>query len=188
MRRSLPVTAQLIEAFLSRAGWIATVPRRHDAASPVATIGVRENPPTQVECRLALVEVGVVALGIGLPQVHGGSGDRLTVQVGYASLQEHHRCDTVLAPVIHASLVLAQRSPRYIQRAVNRPWRTAGPARFGVPGIRQQIKKMFDTDSGDQQTCFVSGTQTVDVVHRPPELIVADLQILDHSGDFLQQT
>ncbi len=48
-----------------------------------------------------------------------------------------------------------------------------------VLGILQQIEKMLQTETSDQQPCLVAAAQTIQVVHRFPELILGDFQILD---------
>ena len=63
VRRTAAVTTKMIQYFLGRAVERATIAGRHDAARAVVAVLVGDDAATQVVFRLALVEVGVVALG-----------------------------------------------------------------------------------------------------------------------------
>src|SRR5690606_12725433 len=69
VRRTLAVAAEQVQAFLGRTLRVAAVTAGHDAAGAVAAFGIGDDAAAQVVVALALVEVGVVALGVGVPQI-----------------------------------------------------------------------------------------------------------------------
>src|SRR5690606_23754514 len=179
VRRTLAMTTQQIEAFLGRAVRRAAIAGRYDAASAVAAFGVGNDAATQVVIRLALVEIGIVALGIGVPKIDRSASDRLTVHVDDLPFQEHHGGNAIFATVIHAHLPFGDRRASDIQRAFDGARGAAGQAGLLVLGILQQVEVVLQTEAGNQQTCLITATQTVEVIHRLPELILSNFQVFD---------
>src|SRR3990167_1884341 len=64
MCRALAVAAKQVQAFLGRAIRGAAITARHNAAGAIAALGIGDDAPAQVVVALALIEVGVVALGV----------------------------------------------------------------------------------------------------------------------------
>ncbi|MCY1486141.1 hypothetical protein D9M68_197800 [compost metagenome] len=184
VRRTVAVATEQVQHFLGGAIRRAAVAGRHDAAGAVAAVGVGEDAAAQVVFGLALVEVGVQAPGVGVPEIDGGAGDRVAVQVEDAAFEEHHGAR--VAAVVHPRLAFAQRRAGHVQRAFDGARGAAGMAAFGVPGVAQQVEEVLDAEAGHQQAGFAAPAQAVQVVHRGPELVVADLQVFDQLRGVLQ--
>src|SRR5690606_13083575 len=126
--RALPVTPKQIEHFLGRTIGRAAVAGRHDAAGAVAALGIGDDATAQVVLGLALVEPGVVALGVGVPHIHCGAGDRRAIHIEHLTVEEHHRGDAVFAAVVHARLALGYWRTGHVERAFDGARRTAHQA------------------------------------------------------------
>src|SRR5690606_9304429 len=105
--------------------------------------------------------------------------DRLAIGIGNLPLKEHHGGDAVFATVVHAHFTLGNRRTGNIQRAFDGARSAAGQAGLLVLGVLQQVEVVLQTEAGNQQTSLITATQTVDVIHRLPELVLSDFQVFD---------
>src|SRR5450830_130003 len=188
MRWTLAMPAQLVKALLGRALRVTAVARRHDTSGAITPFGVGHNATTQVEFGLAFIEVGIVALAVGLPQVYQGTSDRLPLQFQDLALDKHRRRDIIFGTIIHTGIALTERRAGYIQRPFNRARSSSGAPGFGLPGIVEQIQKVLHPQARYQQPCFVAFAETVDVFDTSPEFIVTDVQLFNEPGGLLQDT
>ena len=176
VRRPLAVTTEHVEHLLGRPVGRAAIAGRHDAARPVIAVLVGDDPPAQVVFGLALVEVGIVALGVGVPEIDHRTGQRLAGRIENTALQEHHSGDIVFATVIHARDALSDWRAGDVQRTFDGARGAADQSFLFVLGVLQQVEVMLQSESGDQQAGFVATAETVDVVHRLPELVLGDFR------------
>ncbi len=114
-----------------------------------------------------------------MPEIDHRTGQRLAGRIENTALQEHHGGDIVFATVIHARDALGDWRAGDIQRTLDGAWGAADQAFLFVLGVLQQVEVMLQSESGDQQAGFVATAETVDVVHRLPELVLGDFQVFD---------
>ena len=176
-RRTLTVTAQLIEQLLSRTIRWAAVTRRHDTAETVATFSIGHDPATQVEFRLRGIEVRVSTTGVGVPDVHHGTGQRFAGGVEHAPLHEQRH--TRVEAIIETCLAFGQRRTGHVERAFDGAWRAAGFAGLFVFSVHQQVEVMLKTEPGDYQPGLLTRAQYVEVVNGFPELFRGHGEVFD---------
>ncbi|MNN13583.1 hypothetical protein D3C81_1266200 [compost metagenome] len=121
-----------------------------------------------------------------MPQIDDGAGDRLAVEVQHLAFEEHGGGDALFAAVVHARLALGDRCAGHVQRAFDGARGATSVADQFVLGVLQQVEEVLDAEASHQQAGFVLAAQAVQVVHRGPELVVADLQVLDDLRGVLQ--
>ena len=114
-----------------------------------------------------------------MPQIDGGTDQGLAVGPGDLALQEHDGRHAVFAAVIHARLALHNRRTGHVQRAFDGARCAADQALLLVLGVLQQVEVVLQPQAGRQQARLVATTETVDVVHRLPELVLGDFQLFD---------
>ena len=188
MRRPLAVASEQVQALLGRAGRVAAVAGRHDGTRAIAALGIGDNASAQVVLRLAGVEVRIGTPGVGMPEIDNRPRDRVTVGIAHHTLQKQCRRNPLFTAIVKPRLALTDRCPGHVQRAFDGARGSAHVSRIGVPGVLQQIEKMLDTKTCDQQPCLVAGTQAIEIIHRSPELIVRHLQVFDDARHLIDQT
>ena len=147
MRRALAVAAELVEQLLGRTIGRAAVTGRHDAAEAVASLGVGHDRAPQVEGALGLVEVGVVAERIGVPDFDQCSGDRLALRVGHLAVHEQDLA--LVGVVVQPGLALADRRSGDVERPFDGARRAARlDADLALLLVEPDIEIMIDTETG----------------------------------------
>ncbi|MNF84434.1 hypothetical protein D3C84_667950 [compost metagenome] len=177
VRRALAMTAQLIEQLLGRTVRRAAITRRHDALEAIAAFGIGHDTATQVELRLAAIEVRIGAAGVGVPDIHHGAGQRRAIGVLDLALHEQHH--TRIDSVVQARKTVGQRRAGHVQRAFDGARGAAGLAGLLVFGVHQQVQVVFQAKACNQQAGFLACAQLVEVVDGFPELLRGHLQVFN---------
>ena len=120
-----------------------------------------------------------------MPQIDRGPGQRLALSVEHLAFEKHHG-GTLFAAIVHPRLAFKHRGPGHIQRAFDGARGAACLAGLLVLGVLQQVDKMFDAQPRHQQPGFRASAQTVEIIHRLPEFILADVEVFDNFGTVLQ--
>ncbi len=179
MRRAVAVAAKLVQQTLRGAVRRAGIAHRHDAAEPVAAVGICHDGAAQVEGRLALVEERVVAHQVGVPHLHLGAGQRQAARVVHGALHEEHLAPVCFGAVVQAGEAFGFRGAGHVQRAFDGARRGAGQAGAGIGLVGADVDEALQPDARGQQAQLVRGAGFGQVFEPFPDFARLQVQVFD---------
>ena len=169
---AVTVATQFIEQTLCRSSRWATVPLRNDALALVATLVIGNDGAAHVESFLLTcgVEVRVKPLGVGMPDLHLGTRQRLAVSAANRAMHDQ-RLACLVAAIVQARKALLYGRASHVQRAFNGSRCAIFQSQRLVLGIHAHIEETVKSQSRREQTCLAAGTEPVQIRYTRPVLV-----------------
>src|SRR5690606_11642985 len=152
-----------------RAGRRNRVTRRHETAEAVTALSVGGNGTTQVVLRLSGIKVGIGAVLVGMPNLHGGAGYRLAGSIQHLAFHDHGLAN--VATIVQARFAYALRRPGHIQRPLDRTRRALSAALLAVGFILANVEQTVKTQTGGDQTGLTCCAQAGQPGNSLPKLV-----------------
>ncbi len=178
MRRALAVAAQGLQHHVGGGAFRHAVAGGDDAARGVAAFRIGVDGAAQVVLALGLVEEGVAALGVGVPDLDLGAGDRGAVDVTHLAGQPHRLGLGVLA-VVHAREALGLRGAGDVERALDGARGATGALGLGVDGVLAHVQEVVEAQARGEQAELGLAAQGVEQVDGGPVLLLGDVEVVD---------
>src|SRR5690606_23254393 len=184
--RTTTVTAEQIEQALGGAFRRAAIAGGDDGLGEIAAVRIGLDATAQVVIALRLVKVGISAVGIGMPDVDDGVGNRVALGIGHPTLDQHGLGSGV-GTVVHPRKAFAQRRAGNEQRALDGARGAARQAGGLVLGIHADGQVLVHTQTGRQQCCLVVLAQLAYIIDRGPEFLRSHVEVLDQLEDIAHE-
>src|SRR5579859_86315 len=186
VRRALAMPADRLQQLVGRTAFGDAIAMRDYAAERIETFGIGLDAAAHVVVALALVEVAVIALRVGVPDVNDGICDRFPF--GIAHLAMHDERLAHIAAIVDTRARFDDRCAGHIERPLDGAGRSFGHAGCAILGVRADVEEALETEAGRPEAEFVrTGGEEVE---RMPELVFRDIKAIDRIeqiGDYLAQ-
>src|SRR5690554_908077 len=187
MRRTPAMAAQGLENHVGGGTFRHAVAGGDDAACGVAPFAVRIDGAAHVVFALGLVEEGVTALGVAVPDLDLGPGDRVAIDVTHLAVQPHH-LGLGIAAVVHPREVFGFWGAGHVERALDGARGAAGTLGLGVGRVLAHIEKVVEAQARGEQAELGLAAQGVEQVDGGPVLLLADIEVIDQLEQVGEQT
>lgn len=148
---------------------------RHILTFPLA-VGI--DRAAHVVLVLRRVKERVAALGVAVPDLDLGAGDRLTVHVAHLAGEPHGLAIRVAA-IVHPRKAFRLGGAGHVERTFDGARGAAGALGFGVDGVVAHIEEMVKPEPRGQEAELSLAAQGVQQVHGGPVLLFADIEVVD---------
>ncbi len=177
MGRTISVAPEQVEQLLGLAFRRHAVADGNHALEAVLAFGIGDDGAAQVERSLRLVEVGVVAEMVGVPDLDNGADDRLAAFIVHAPA--HDQRLTRRSAIVQLRVTFAARCAGNIQRTFDRAGCAARQSRFGLCFIHAQVEEVFESKARGDQAILAALASLRQIVERAPEFVWGHVQVFD---------